>query len=147
MYPTPTSTPTYSNSPLWDYKPLFFHLLLLSKVINKKLGLWNITLRKQPTFCDAVRSTCKMTFEKGAQQFRTDNASLSRSGLCLWLDKTYLEPIRSTIQIWVVTHHQFGISVLVSKTSFRWRTIVVVFSGEIFVKKMFRLGSLRNIHR
>ena len=60
-------------------------------------------------------------------RFHTDNASLSRSGLCLWLDKTYLEPIRSTIQIWVVTHHQYGIFGLVSKMSFCWRTSVVVF--------------------
>ena len=147
MYLTPTSTPTYSNSPLWDYRPLFFHLLLLSKVINENKGLWNITLRKQPTFCDTARSPGKMTFEKRAQKFCTGNASLSRSGMCFWLDKTYLEAIRSTIQIWVVTRYQYGISALVSKTSFRWRTSVVVFSGEIFVKKRFRLGSLRNIHR
>ena len=31
-------------------------------------------------------------------------------------------PIRSTTQIWVVTRHQYGISVLVSQTSFRGET-------------------------
>ena len=29
-----------------------------------------------------------------------------------------LQPIRSTTQIWVVTRHQYGISALVSQTSF-----------------------------
>ena len=34
-----------------------------------------------------------------------------------------LRPIRSTFQIWVVTCHQYGISALVSHTSFRGETI------------------------
>jgi len=34
----------------------------------------------------------------------------------------WIEPIRSTIQIWVVTRHQYGISALVSQTSFRRET-------------------------
>ena len=33
-----------------------------------------------------------------------------------------LQPIRSTTQIWVVKRHQYGISALVSQTSFRWQT-------------------------
>ena len=33
-----------------------------------------------------------------------------------------LQPIRSTAQIWVVTRHQYGISALVSQTSFRGET-------------------------
>ena len=33
-----------------------------------------------------------------------------------------LQPIRSTTQIWVVTRHQYGISTLVSQTSFRGET-------------------------
>ena len=32
-------------------------------------------------------------------------------------------PIRSTTQIWVVTHHQYGISALVSPMSFGGETI------------------------
>ena len=30
-----------------------------------------------------------------------------------------VRPIRSTTQIWIVTHHQYGISALVPETSFR----------------------------
>ena len=32
---------------------------------------------------------------------------------------TYVVGLRVTTQIWVVTRHQYGISALVSKTSFR----------------------------
>ena len=32
-------------------------------------------------------------------------------------------PIRSATQLWVLTHHQYGISALVSQTSFRGETI------------------------
>ena len=33
-------------------------------------------------------------------------------------------PVRSSTQIWVVTHHQYGISALVSQTSFRRKLLV-----------------------
>ena len=32
-------------------------------------------------------------------------------------------PIRSTSQIWVVTHHQYGISALISQASIRGETV------------------------
>ena len=41
-------------------------------------------------------------------------------------------PIRSTTQIWVVTRHQYGISVLVSQTSLREET-----SGGIVICRLF----------
>ena len=41
-------------------------------------------------------------------------------------------PIRSTTQIWVVTRHQYGISALVSQTSFRGET-----SGDIAKRQLF----------
>ena len=34
----------------------------------------------------------------------------------------FFQPIRSTIQIWVVTRHQYGISALVPQTSFGGET-------------------------
>ena len=45
----------------------------------------------------------KMTSEKRAQKFPTDNASLLRSGSCLWLVGSLPHPIGSIIQIWVLT--------------------------------------------
>ena len=41
-------------------------------------------------------------------------------------------PIRSTTQIWVVTRHQYGISALVSQTSFRGET-----SGSVVKCRLF----------
>ena len=38
---------------------------------------------------------------------------------CYWL-----QPIRSTTQIWVVTHHQYGISATVSQASFGGKPVV-----------------------
>ena len=43
-----------------------------------------------------------------------------------------IQPIRSTTQIWVVTRHQYGISALVSQTSFRGET-----SGEVAKCRLF----------
>ena len=52
-----------------------------------------------------------------------------------WLKQISLAapPIRSTTKIWVVTRHQYGISVLVSQTSLRgetgwWRREMRLFS-------------------
>ena len=41
-------------------------------------------------------------------------------------------PIRSITQIWVVTRHQYGISALVSQTSFRRETVVGVAKCRLF---------------
>ena len=68
-----------------------------------------------------------MTSEKPAQKFHTDDASLPRSGLCFWLVVPRIvgnlfQAIRGITQIWEVTLHQYGISVLVSQTSFHGQT-------------------------
>ena len=46
-------------------------------------------------------------------------------------------PIRSTIQIWVVTSHQYGISALVSQTSFRGETVGDVVKYRLFSQATF----------
>ena len=60
------------------------------------------------------------------------------------------QPIGSTTQIWVVTRHQYGISALVSQTSFRgetsdhqwWRReISAVFSGYKIFYFIFFYGA------
>ena len=47
------------------------------------------------------------------------------------------QPIRSTTQIWVVTRHQYGISALVSQTSFGGKT-----SGSVAKCRLFSQASL-----
>ena len=43
-----------------------------------------------------------------------------------------IQPIRSTTQIWVVTRHQYGISALISQTSFRGETCGGVAKSRLF---------------
>ena len=75
----------------------------------------------------------EMTSEERAQKFHTDDASLPRSGYCFCLVGNLLQPIRSTNQIWVVNaRQQFGISTLVSQTSFRGET-----SGDVAKCRLF----------
>ena len=59
-----------------------------------------------------------MTSENRAQKFHTDDATLRRPGYCFSLNEANFQPISITTQIWVVTRHQYGISALVSQTSF-----------------------------
>ena len=88
----------------------------------------------------------KMTSEKRAQKFPTDNASLLRSGWCPWLVGSLPHPIRSIIQIWVLTplqcmeflrsflrHHFTG------KPVKEWRN-VVCFLRLLSTKKKKRFG-------
>ena len=51
-----------------------------------------------------------------------------------WLNRISqaVRPIRSTTQIWVVTRHQYGISALISQTSFRGET-----SGDVAKCRLF----------
>ena len=72
-----------------------------------------------------------------------------------WSNQTFLEarPIRSTTRIWVVTRHQYGISALISQTSFRGKTtrravrcfLRPVFLGETLSCLMF--ASICGIYR
>ena len=52
-----------------------------------------------------------------------------------WLCRVgnFLQPIKSTIQIWVATCHQYGISVLISQTTFRWENVVALQNPVCFL--------------
>lgn len=54
----------------------------------------------------------KITSEKQTQKFLIDAVTLPRSRF-LWLAESLLQPIRSTTQILVVMHYQYGISMLI----------------------------------
>ena len=71
------------------------------------------------------------------------DASLSRSGWCLWLvvpRGKLIKPIRSTTQIWVVTCHQYGIPALVSQTSFGGETSGSIAKCRLFSQAMLMYG-------
>ena len=84
-----------------------------------------ISLRKLPTFRDTTIGFRPKWRVKQAQEFLTDDTSLRDLGsasdwsCCM---ENLLRPIRSTIQIWLVAHHQYGILVLVAQTSFHRET-------------------------
>ena len=81
----------------------------------------------------------KMTSEKRAQKFHTDNASLARSWKCFWLAGNLLPPIRGTTQIWGVTPHQYGISTLISQASFSGNPVVASLNVDCFRRLLSRL--------
>ena len=49
-----------------------------------------------------------------------------------------LQPIRSTTQIWVATRHQYGISAVISQTSFPGGTSGGVVNPDAYVFQTFR---------
>ena len=55
-----------------------------------------------------------------------------------------IQPIRSTTQIWVVTRHQYGISALVSQTSFRAETSGCVAKCRLFSTQDTLINSERD---
>ena len=106
---------------------------ILSKMhckIKSSSGLvqmWH-SLRKQPwTFRDTTTAwfPCEMTPKKQAQKCHTDNPSLPRSRQYFWLvaqSKKFASTNQMHQQIWAVIRHLYGISKLVSQTSFRGET-------------------------
>ena len=59
-----------------------------------------------------------------------------------WLKQVSLagRPIRSTTQIWLVTHHQYRISALVPQTLLRGKTSGVVAKYWLFLQAGDKLG-------
>ena len=80
------------------------------------------SLRKQPTSREVA--TCALAKRRLSNE-RRNSILMTRHYPDLgsasdWLKRagTSLQPIRSTTKIWVVTRHQYGISALVTQTSF-----------------------------
>ena len=83
-----------------------------------------------------------MTSEKRVQKFHTDDVSLPDLGSASdWLNQIShaARPIRSIIQIWVVTRHQYGISALVSQTSIGGKTSGSVAKCRLFSQATFHM--------
>ena len=80
------------------------------------------SLRKQPTSREVA--TCALAKRRLSNE-RRNSILMTRHYPDLgsasdWLKRagTSFQPIRSTTKIWVVTRHQYGISALVTQTSF-----------------------------
>ena len=119
---------------------IFIALAFKSSSIARKLKSTSpANLRKQPTFHDA---TAGSPAKWRLRNKRRNSILMMRHHPDLgsafnWLKQVSHAawPIRSTTQIWIVSRRQFGISALVSQTSFRrgdrwWRHgMSAVFSG------------------
>ena len=76
----------------------FESIITIIKNNREKRLWWNILQIVGPRLCFIFHwFPYKMTSEKRAQKFPTDNASLLRSGWCLWLVGSLAHPIRSII--------------------------------------------------
>ena len=101
----------------------------LSEWVILNFDLFRVSLRKQSTFRDATTGTHwfprEMTSEKRVRNSILGTCHYPVLGSATdWLKKIFhaARPTTSTTQIWVVTRHQYGISALVSQTSFRGET-------------------------
>ena len=94
------------------------------------------SLRKQPTFGDA---TTGFPAKWHLRNERRNSILMTRhypdlGSVSYWLSQIShaVWESRSTTQIWVVTHHQYGISALLCQTSFGWET-----SGSVAKCRLF----------
>ena len=103
-----------------------------------------VSLRKQPTFGDAttsfpakwrLRNKCKNSMLVTCHY--PDMGSASDWSCSVG---NLIQPIRSTTQIWVLTRHQYGISALVSQTSFGGET-----TGSVAKCRLFSQASKQHI--
>ena len=101
----------------------------------------NSSLRKPPTFRDA---TTKLPRKMTSKHRRRNSILMTCHYPDLGSNSDWLKqisdaerPIRSTTQIFVVTRHQYGISALVSQTSFRRET-----SGGVSKCRLFSQATL-----
>ena len=115
------------------------------KLSQETKGLWNasnsLSWEKQQTFRDPTTSF-------PAEWRLRNKCRNSMLMTCHWPDlgrvsdwtccaRNLLQPIRNTTQIWVVTRHQYGISALVSQTSFHGETSGGVAKYQLFSQVSF----------
>ena len=118
------------------------------------VNFYKHSLRKQQTFGDATTS---FPVKWRLRNEHRNSILMTRHYPDLgdasdWLCRVgnLLQPIRSTIQFWVVARHQYGISVLVSQTSFCGETSRGIAKCWLFsqaIKKQTKPGKLYLISR
>ena len=104
------------------------------------------SLRKQPTFGNA---TTGFLTKWRLRDERRNTTLMMFHYLDLGSDSDWschvgnlIQPIRSTTQIWVVTRHQYGISVLISQTSFGRETSCSVAKCWLFSQAIVSVAIL-----
>ena len=113
-----------------SYRQTSRHLPAIKAFVNYS------SLRNQPTFGDATNgfpAKWRLRNERRNSILMTCHYP-DRGSASDWSCRVgnLIQPIRSTTQIWVVTRHQYGISVLVSQPSFRGETVGGVAKCRLF---------------
>ena len=89
-------------------------------------SIFRISLRKQPTFGNATTGfpakPCLRNERRNSTLMTRHYHDLGSASDWLYCMGNLIQPIRRNTQIWVVMHHQCGISALVSQTSFGGET-------------------------
>ena len=113
---------------------------ILSSLYNSVILIW-CSLRKQPTFCavsTGFPAKWRLRNERRNSILMTRHyPDLGRVSDRSWRVGNLLQPIRSTTQTWLVTHHQYGFSPLVSQTSFHEETSGAVAKCRLFSQARF----------
>ena len=106
------------------------------------------SVSKQPTFWNPTTTTTGFPTKWRLRNDGRNSILMTCHFLDLGSDSDWLKefshsawPIRSTAQIWVVTHHQFGTSALVSQRSFRGKT-----SGSVAEFRGFPLAGFNYVY-
>ena len=116
----------------------FHDTLIMLKSLSILFGIKFLSLRKQPTFGDAttgfhtkwrLRNEYRNSILMTCHYPDLGSASdwLNQISHAVW-------SIRSTTQIWVVMRHRYGISVLVSQTSFCGNAVVASLNVSCFLR-------------
>ena len=113
---------------------------ILSSLYNGVILIW-CSLIKQPTFWAASTgfpAKWRLRNERRNSILMTCHyPDLGRVSDWSWRVGNLLQPIRSTTQTWLVTHHQYGFSALVSQTSFHEEASGVVAKCRLFSQARF----------
>ena len=121
---------------LLDESVLLRNVKFWSSIWELLPGACLFSLRKQPAFGDATigfpAKLCLRNERRNSILMMHHNPDLTSA--CDWLNQIShaARPIKSTIQIWVVMHHQCGISELISQMSFGRET-----SGSVAKCRLF----------
>ena len=115
-----------------------FVIIILISLLKTQIARVS-SLRKQPTFGNASTSfrppnDVRKTSAEIPYWWHVDYSDLDRAAELSCRLGNLIQPIRSTIQIWVVTSHQYGISALVSQTSFGGKPVAVSPSVRCFLR-------------
>ena len=117
--------------------------LLFLKAAQNPLGfvlhsfVQSLSLRKQTTFRDATNSfpaNWRLRNKRRNSILMMRHCPDLGSALLVMPLVKLLQPIRSTTLIWVVTHHQYGISALVSQIAIRGETVGGVAECRLFLQ-------------